>query len=244
MKAEERHKLQTNALADRLGRMIRGAKQGPSRGTVLNIFLVLILVGLVVFFFWTRSQRRDADAVYWLHLYGGLQSDFKVLLAPDTPTQPNRAAKFQDAYLDLWEFGIKRCMADPFRSIQTIKTAQSTYSRLAEEVGDDPVYGPEALYGIAVAEEALAFEKEDGVEARLNSALKHYEAVSAKFRDSALAKDAAKRVADLKGPDNPRREQIVAFYKWMEQDTRLRRQIGEQKRFEEEFLQKMGMKKN
>lgn len=63
MKAEHRKELQTNKLADSLGKMVQRAKEGPSRNTVIVIGSVAVVVAL--FFTWRyfsrRSQRLDAQ---------------------------------------------------------------------------------------------------------------------------------------------------------------------------------------
>ena len=62
MKAEHRKELQTNVLADRLGKAIQGIKEGPSRGTMLFVGVVA-LAGLLIFvwwYFWSTSQAAES----------------------------------------------------------------------------------------------------------------------------------------------------------------------------------------
>src|SRR5439155_760154 len=71
MKAEHRKELQTNALADRMGRFVQRIKTRPKRGPVLWIAagaIVLVLLGIVM---WMRGQRQRENSVLWLLLDQG-----------------------------------------------------------------------------------------------------------------------------------------------------------------------------
>lgn len=224
MKAEERHKLQTNALADRLGRFIQRVKQGPSRGTVTTVFLVLILAGLVFFFFWTRTRSRAAQADAWVDLYTATPGLLGKLTEKETQTAPGRAARFQFAFLHLYQIGARRITQDPAGALDGIKQAQKRYRELADEVKDDPIWGPEALYGIAVAEECLAVED---TTKRLDTAMRLYQEVADRYPTSALGKASAKRAAELsgKGPQS-RRIEIEAVYGDLDRLTAAQREIA------------------
>ena len=85
----------------------------------------------------------------------------------------------------------------PGRSLDRIKLAQREYRALAEDVKDDPVLAPEALYGLAVAEETLAIEAKN-VADQLEKAERRYKEVVDKFPTSARGKAAKKRLEELK----------------------------------------------
>jgi hypothetical protein len=124
-------------------------------------------------------------------------------------------------------------LTDPGSAMETINVAQKEYRALAEETKDDPVWGPEALYGVAVAEETLAVEAKD-VEEQLRKAQNRYKDVVDKFPTSARGKAAKKRLEDLK--DNDRWIEITDFYKRLSERTRgfrdLHRMIREKQREE------------
>ena len=65
MKAEERKELETNKLADSIGRMFEKAKQGPSRNTII-VTSVLVLA-VVLFYTWryfrNKSLQNEAAAI-------------------------------------------------------------------------------------------------------------------------------------------------------------------------------------
>ncbi len=59
MKAEHRKELMTNSLAHRLGDAFQGMKEGPSRGTILVLVAVGVIVILVfVWRYFSSSTRR------------------------------------------------------------------------------------------------------------------------------------------------------------------------------------------
>jgi hypothetical protein len=66
MKAEHRKELQTNALADWLGRTIQRLKEGPSRPTLY--ILGLVVLGLVIYLAWGYYSRssQETNSSRWL----------------------------------------------------------------------------------------------------------------------------------------------------------------------------------
>src|SRR5262245_35256066 len=158
MKAEHRKELQTNALADRMGRFIQRMKTRPSRGSVMTVFLVLLVVGAIIFFFWVRGRSGVAESARWVGFERLRDSEEKWReLSSQFPQLPvGRAARFQLAWLYLWEAGIRDLMRAPSQATKYIQQAKGLYAELADECKGDPVWGAEALYNQAVAEEALA----------------------------------------------------------------------------------------
>jgi hypothetical protein len=218
MKAEHRKELQTNALADRMGRFIQRARQGPSRGTVLTVILVLVVIGALAFFLWRRSTVLATDSARWVDFEmgpfpkyadenGRRVSHYAHLIdqAPGTPQA--RGAAVQLAWSYLYDSGIKSLLAQPEYALDSIKEGKSRYEALLSEVKDDPVLGPEVRYAIAVAEEALAVE-DPGT--HLDRAAKLYKAVVDDYPTSAHGKQAKARLKQLKDQDQYHR--ILEFY--------------------------------
>jgi hypothetical protein len=219
MKAEHRKELQTNALADRMGRLIQRARQGPSRATVVTVVLVILLVGAVFFFLWRRSSSIQREATRWLdfdlgpypkYLAGQNQvpvSHYEYLLdqAPGTPQA--RGAAAQLAWEKLYDRGIKSLLARPLEAVHSIKDAKKEYERLLPDVEKDDVLGPEVRYALAVAEESLAVEDP---ETHLKRAIRLYKAVVDEHPKSAHAKQATARLKQLKDAEQYHR--IEAFY--------------------------------
>ncbi len=246
MKAEHRKELQTNALADRMGRVIQRMKTRPNRSSVLTWILVGVLAVAVAIFLWSRSRSRATLAEAWFSvdeeaqnvLRSLAQSKLQVLseLENERQTNPVIATRFQGAWFCLWEFGVKSLTkGNPIQAVTYVKVAQEQYRNLAlaDEVKEDPVLAPEALYAIAVAEETLAISTPNQ-EKHLEQAAKDYRAVADRFPKSAHGKEAKKRLAELE--DRDQRRQIAAFYTQLAQRThydifeQLHRQQGQQPR--------------
>jgi hypothetical protein len=208
MKAEHRKELQTNALADRMGRVIQRMKTRPSKNSVLTVVLVVILVLAVVLFFFTRQSRRTNESRLWTQFAGGhLERLLELSQPPYSLTNQGKGARFEVAWFQLWELGIKAIPAQASVALQRVKKAQQEYRELAEECKDDPVLGPEALYNIAVAEEAHAIKDQ---EKHLKAALAAYREVVERYPNSAHAKSAKQRADELSTPESYRR--IREFY--------------------------------
>ncbi|HYT91208.1 MAG TPA: tetratricopeptide repeat protein [Gemmataceae bacterium] len=209
MKAEHRKELQTNALADRMGRMIQRMKARPSKNTVLTWILIIILGLAVVFFLLTRRGTTTTNSTRWTQFEGGHYADIATL-SKLTSGYQSKAARFQLAWLALWEEGIKTIPLDAAGGLKKITLAKEAYRRLAEECKDDPILGPEALYNIAVAEEASAVREPTK---HLEAARDAYKRVVEKFPDSALAKHAKQRAEELADlTDDEKGGRILRFY--------------------------------
>lgn len=223
MKAEHRKELERNALAEGMGRMIRGVKERPSRRSAyIWLGVVLLAAGLGLWYFFS-NQSRNNNAETWARL--DTATDFTTIIgmafdisegqkgepAPILNNQ-GKVARFQYAWLVLWEDGIKVLTKSPEEATRNITTAKSLFDTLAEECSDDPVLGPEAYYAIAVAEESLAADPAL-VERQLNEAKKAYAKVAEKYPNSAYGLQAKKRVDALTTADQ--RAQIEGFYSRM-----------------------------
>jgi hypothetical protein len=237
MKAEHRKELHTNVLADRVGRFLQRAKQKPRRRSVL---IVLLVVGVLVGgFIWYRisQQKKRTDSELWVAMEGGRPADMKVLLSERyLETGPGKAALFQVAWIKLWEEGIKELGARPISALYSqskdkpgaIPWAFEVFDKLAKDCKDDPVLGPQALYGKAVATEAYAVLDLD----KLKDALTKYKDVAKQFPDSAHGKMAKARAEYLE----KNMAQVRAFYDSFQRDIgadELRKQQDEQRKLQE-----------
>jgi hypothetical protein len=240
MKAEHRKELQTNALADRMGRFIRRVKQRPSRGRVLTVLLVLLVLGAGAFYLWRRSAGKEQDAKLWEQfgrgdaILGRTQEgrpvyNYDDLLARHPKTPQGRATRVQVAWYFLYETGIKRLLEPPGlrgqqeSALQMIERAKKEYDKLLPEVKDDPVLAPEVKYALAVIEETLVVDevKTTDPKAQLDKAANLYKAVAEDYEGagSALAKRARQRYQELTTP--AQRQEIEKFY------TELRKEMQE-----------------
>lgn len=185
MKAEHRKELQTNTLADNLGKFVERAKHGPSRNTVIVLTLLVLAVGL--FFTWRYFARRSevASAQRWVdwhqlstgdrmpEIYRELAAKEEMLpqrqrreqaqlmllesfAAEHKGTVQGQVARFQEARLALAQ-GLSGLGAEATRdrSLELIKKAEGLYSELIKETGDTPLLHQEAVLNAAIALETL-----------------------------------------------------------------------------------------
>jgi hypothetical protein len=222
MKAEHRRELQTNALADRLGRMLQTVKTPPKKRSLFYWILALAAIVVVVGYWWIQSRRATEQARLWdvfqRHDMSAQDIMERRSLLEGQNTPQGRAERFQLAWNYLWggfdfgpslqEFrvgGIKYLLSDPRLAILSLGRAKELYTELAKECKDDPILGAEAVYGLAVIEETLAaasplFERET----QMDNALRLYRDVEETYPKSTRAAEAAQRAKDLKD-DNKRR---------------------------------------
>ena len=213
MKAEQRKELETNTLADKMGRVMQRVQTSPRR-----TFLIYAMVGLAVvaaaWFGWSyRKGIQHETSFLWLKLYDGGGNQIEDLAQNDKDSEAGKAARLQIAWLNYWEFGIKMlalnkpALGNP-GAMANIKKSVELYADLAEDCKDDPVYGPQAMLGRAVAQESRAVEDRK----HLKEAEQYYEELAnhKKFDKSAEAKFAKDRLDILKDPE--KRAQLAVTY--------------------------------
>jgi tetratricopeptide (TPR) repeat protein len=220
MKAEHRKELQTNFLADRMGRLLEGMKAGPKSSTSMVAWVLVILtIGTIAVWYaagmysnrsplWVRFEQQSAQ-----HNPEALAS-----LANLNPgTLPARAARIQEARILLQE-GLASLYSNQRDSaVKQVKEARKLFDNLSQECVDDPVLAPQALMGAAKAEEALVGipannDPAEG-EGHLDSALEYYQKLTKKYPKSFLAKTAQERIDQLTGDKN--RPEAEKFYQEM-----------------------------
>lgn len=202
MKAEHRKELETNVLADRMGRAIQSMKHRPRKRTVL---WVIIIGGLLIgWWVWMRSKQlaREENSIRWLTLGVG---DFNGLRGSEK-NNAILAANFESAWYALWEEGIKNLAKAPDTTLIRLEALKEKYEQLATMAKDDPVLLPEALYAIAVIDETRAIRDRKYLEEALSS----YHLVADKHKDSAFGKLALDRIEILE--DSAKRAEVANFY--------------------------------
>jgi hypothetical protein len=209
MKAEHRKELQTNVLADRMGRLVQGMKTRPPRRAFVYVIAgVAVLVALVIFNN-TRQSAAEELSRQWLMLEDGYKGYLDVLQSEHKDTNAGKAARFQYAWVLTWDVGLKRMAADPVQALDALDIAEKRYRQLAEECKDDPVWEPEALYAIAIIEESRAVHAETR-DKHLEKALAMYKKLANEHKDSAHGKTARKRAQILE--DKEKSKEVVNFY--------------------------------
>src|SRR5260370_28391639 len=161
MKAEHRHQVQTNALADRMGRLLKGVREAPkSTSTLIWVFVLLALGTFAVWQYaaratvsersdlWTRVDEATHDPA------GPVKLQAIETLNPGT--LPARAARFLRARWNLQQ-GVESLACDEQgRALPLLSEARTLYTELLPHIVDNPLLAQEALLGRATAEESLA----------------------------------------------------------------------------------------
>jgi hypothetical protein len=224
MKAQHRHQLHTNALADRMGRLLQGMRSAPkSTSTLLWVFVVL---GLATFAVWQFAASASVNrSALWTSVDeamhapsagpGGLQA-----IEKDNPgTIAARTAGFQLARWKLQQ-GLESVAGDDrTRALPLLVDARKLYKDLEPRCIDVPLLAQEAMMGKATAEESLAgiVESSNAAETTgtekagsLDQALEYYRELAKRFPESVLGKKAEKRANELEQQTS--RAQIDQFY--------------------------------
>ena len=104
MKAEHRHQLQTNALADRMGRLLKGVREAPkSTSTLIWVFVLLALGTFAVWQYAARATVSERSAL-WTRVDEATHDPagpvkLEAFETGNPGTLPARAAGFQRAGL-------------------------------------------------------------------------------------------------------------------------------------------------
>jgi hypothetical protein len=213
MKAEHRKELQTNALADRMGRMVQRIKTRPKRRSVLWMVAIAVLAVVGIGYYISLNNKRNTMSLLWVNL--GEQNltmvskrgqiDVSPWVLEYGNTNPALAGRFAIAWSVLWKQGLQRLATSDYTdAMKTIANSQKTFEQLQEACKDDPILAPEAGYALAVIQETLAVEDRD----HLDKAIQRYKDVESKFKTSAAGKAAGQRAKYLE----ENRIQVGEFY--------------------------------
>jgi hypothetical protein len=211
MKAEHRHQLQTNALADRMGRLVQGMKTGPKGNAAVVWVLAILAIGTFGLWYWASGSAAGGSPV-WVRLDGAHDAESLESIARNNPgTIAGRTAQFQQARL-LLQRGLRGITsADRSRAAGYLADARSLFRELASACRDEPVLLQEALLATAQAEEALVgvlkTDDDDQNRGDLKKALELYRQLAENYPDSYFGKQAARRVEELSDP-----EKVEKFY--------------------------------
>ena len=229
MKAEHRKELQTNALADRLGRFVQNMKSTTQSSSVLVwVIIILVLAGLVGLWLYWRSSSKNARSLTWVTLDNlsaraeggtlGLTEEIRTEATRkelqgiiDNSSSPKSAAMM--ARLKLAEINLQPRGLDLLprfgltnEALANLKKARDEFDQIAEDSDKGSPWKPQALLNKARALEGLAVEDLKN----LKEAGKVYEEVAGEFPDTAAGKEAARRAKEFK--DKSQREKLEKFY--------------------------------
>jgi tetratricopeptide (TPR) repeat protein len=218
MKAEYRHQLQTNALADRMGRLVQGMKSGPPASRAALWVLGGLAIGVIVLWYVVSGLSANRSQV-WVDFDSASVTDsvpralasLQQIAAQNPGTIPARTAEFQRARILLGDGLRSLYTASRSRAIQNLEESRRLYEDLMQYSGNEPLLVQEALLGLARAEESLVGVPKEGEtdESRgsLEQALRWYRQLADTYPDSYLGQQAAKHVEDLQD-----QEQVQKFY--------------------------------
>ena len=149
MKAEHRRELNTNALADRMGRLVQGMKQPTEAGSL--VLWVIGVVALLSIGGWYVFSGPASWSGYWIRFEEAPNSQQLSEIASESQgTMPARAARFQKARVELREGLRSICSADQRpKAIEDVEQARQGFVELAAECKDSPLLQQEALFGAA-----------------------------------------------------------------------------------------------
>jgi tetratricopeptide (TPR) repeat protein len=204
MKAEHRKELQTNFLADRMGRLLQGVRSGPQSKSSAAVWVLTILT-LGTLLLWYIAGARSNQSPLWVKFEEDTlrgDTDNLRLLAKENPgTLPARAARFQSARL-LLEKGLAGLYSnDHEQKIRDVGKARELFQGLAKECIDDPVLASQALLGAGKAEEALVGIPNGGDPEQslgeFDEALKYYRELTEKYPNTPAGVTAQERLNNL-----------------------------------------------
>jgi len=190
MKSQHRKELQSNALADRMGRLIESAKAGPNQTMLIVGGVILVILVLIVgwrYYSKVSSQNRSS---LWLKVEEASDVEELEKIAKDSPnTVPGRVARLQWAR-SLYRQGIEKLFSvtDRDKAKENLEEARKLYDQLAKELTHSPVMVQEAMMGSAKARESLGDTE---------GATSAYEKLAKDFPKSALGKEAEERAKQL-----------------------------------------------
>ncbi|MBP86935.1 MAG: hypothetical protein CMJ64_09485 [Planctomycetaceae bacterium] len=198
MKAERRHELQDNELANWLGQYLAHVK--PYSKTILAVAL-LALAAAVAGSFVLRDQAARAQ-LGWNDFYqafgqrntDSLEDVAKQYAGTDAAIWATQA----EADLQLAE-GVNALYRSREQARDLLESAKNGYSSVAVAPGTDRLLKERAWFGLGRVHESLS---------ELDEAIDYYGRLAQSSPDSALGKEAQRRLDMLKDPD------VEKWYNW------------------------------
>lgn len=208
MKSEQRHELEKNVLADRIGNGIESAK--PMLPIIFGTIAVVVVLALG--WGWYSSVTRGQAAVAWTDYYFSLDTSndpasYFDLTARDAEAFLEVADKFPSSPAGKWAFqtaggrfleqGIEALYRNRAEGEKLLNQAIESFEAATDS--SEPVLQTKAHYGLGRAYEALS---------KLSEASKEYQQVVEKASYEGLKEDAQKRLDYIASEDGKK------FYAW------------------------------
>jgi uncharacterized protein YdbL (DUF1318 family) len=204
MKTQRRHDLQTNVLADWLGKKLEAIK--PYFKSILAVAIAIPAVWIAI----TLITRQQAGEVgrSWTAYFGAMSD-----------TEPSDAlGRVAEAYtgtaVGLWatQSAADRQLSeasmemfrDPTAAREKLKRAKENYETVEKGAIREPMLRQRAVFGLAQTHESLG---------ELNEARAKYEELAKQASDTAIGKAAARRLAQLVDASTGKlRPEVEKFY--------------------------------
>lgn len=195
MKASDRKELMTNTLAHRLGDAFQGMKEGPSRGTILLLVAVGLIVILVLAWRYFSHSSEESDSARWLKWDSLVSPEQLKEFADDKEMRPHiqgRLARIEEArrllHDGLRDIGSEGSLRK--EAIENIRKAARLYTELVDECTETPLLHQQVTMGAAKAHESLG---------EFEQAKKFYQqlAQSPAYKNTVLAQEAEEQLKRL-----------------------------------------------
>jgi hypothetical protein len=221
MKAEQRHRLEQNALAERVGKVVQSVKSAPAtQSLALWLGLAAVVIVIIAWQFFRSASYIESSAL-WRTLSSATRGGEDVIrslegLRDDHPgTTVGTAAGFQLARLDFQEGQANLGNSLEFdrkAAIKKLVSVRAKYAQLAKDSADSPLQLQEAMLMQAKIDESLTGvadpDKPTEMLGSLAQAKEGYQALATKFPESAAGQIAKKRLEVL----DRDKAQIQTFY--------------------------------
>jgi tetratricopeptide (TPR) repeat protein len=194
MKAEHRKELQTNLLADSLGRGLEKLKHKPDSGLLFKVAIGLLLVVGVFVAIRYFMNAPYKNAIAWVDVDTATNlKDLQNVASAHAGSTPALVARYQRARV-LLEHGLARLCSqiDRTDAQKDLEQAEDLYNQLLKDSHDYPSLTQEALMQIAKSREARG---------NLSGAREFYDRLAHDYPATPHGKAAAQHLKDLDDPD-------------------------------------------
>ena len=164
MKAEHRKELQTNSLADMLGRTVRNVRGGTGMPWT-KIIIIAVLVLAVGIFFWVRGNQARNNSELWVKLDENTSKALQQLYTDNKDSDQGKAAMLTLLYEQLYS-GVRSLGGGPQlqpQGVEYLTRCKELYAMVEKDCEGNDGWVAEAKYGQAVATEALAVVDPDNL---------------------------------------------------------------------------------
>lgn len=210
MKTQRRHELQTNVLADYLGKQIQTVRPHSKTLTIGAIAIVVVLIGYV---YLSQQQRASAGK--------GWADYFKAIGNRDVKQLDEVAQLHGGTVAGLWARqatadlklakGSGELFTDRKEAQKSLRDAQENYEAIEKNAAAYPLLVERARFGLAQVYEGFC---------DVGKAQKYYEQVAKTNPSSALAKAAQHRAEQLAD------KSTESWYNWFERQTPVARRTS------------------